>query len=229
MIDELIQHLEHVPPKMLKKLLDGFVWEGTPDSGTMALTFDDGPDPDVTPSVLDALEENSIRGTFFMLGTNAESYPDIASQVLTRGHLIGNHTMNHRKLLLMQKEEVECEIDGAQKAIAEATGFNPQLFRPPHGVFDFSSARVVKNRGLSMVLWTVLSGDYSDDPPSRIIKTVEPYIRAGSIVVFHDTVHGGGSALPAIIREISVIARQRGVRFGSINELTLSDHMEINR
>ena len=90
MINELKKRIEHVPPEIIKRSLKGIMWEGSPDSGTMALTFDDGPDPDITPAVLDALEKEKIRGTFFMLGENAAKYPEIASMVVERGHLIGN-------------------------------------------------------------------------------------------------------------------------------------------
>jgi len=75
---------------------------------------------------------------------------------------------------------------------------------------------------LSMVLWTVLSGDYSDYLPNTILKTVKPFIRPGSIIVFHDTPRGSGTALPELIREIVTIARSRNVRLGNINELSIS-------
>ena len=228
MINEIISHLEHIPPDKLKKILSGFLWEGTPDSGVMALTFDDGPDPDITPVVLDALDECSIRGTFFMLGEKVIKHSDIACEVVRRGHLIGNHSMTHRKLFLAKRDKVEYEIDEAQKAIKDITDVNPEWFRPPFGMFDFTCADVVKNRGLTMVLWTVLSGDYSDDSPNRILKTIEPFIRAGAIVVFHDTVQGGDAFLPDLIREVSALALQRNVRLGGIDELSVSPDIEID-
>lgn len=228
MLDEIKTHFEHVPPKMLKKLLSGFIWEGTPDSGKMALTFDDGPDPDVTTPLLEILEKEGIRGTFFLLGENVKKHPDIAREIAGRGHLIGSHSMTHRKLFLVRKEEVEREIDEAQKIIGDITGVCPKYFRPPYGIFDYTSADVVKKKGLSMVLWTVLSGDYSDDPPERIIKTVEPFVRPGSIVVFHDTTRGGGAQLPGLIEEIGALANQRNVKFGGIDELSISSDITMD-
>ena len=229
MFDEIITKLEHVPPKMLKRLLSGIIWEGTPESGAMAVTFDDGPDPDVTPAVLDACDKGGIRGTFFMLGENAARNPVIAKETAGRGHCIGNHSMTHRKLFLVKRQDVEDEIDAAQEIISDTTGVAPKWFRPPYGIFDYTCANVVRKRGLSMVLWTVLSGDYSDDSPERIMKTVKPFIRPGSIVVFHDTLQGGGAALPDLIREIAELAQHRNIRLTGIDELSVSPDIALDK
>lgn len=228
MIKNIIESLEHVPPDVLKKILGGCLWEGTPDSNTIALTFDDGPDPDVTPAVLDVLDELDGSGTFFMLGDNVRKYPHVARSVFERGHIIGNHSMSHRKMLLMKREEVEFEIDEAQKAISDATGIEPVWFRPPYGIFDFTCADVARKRGLSMVLWTVLSGDYSGSSSEQIFKIVKPFIRPGAIQVFHDTMNGGGTKLNDIIEKIGIIAGRKGIRLVGVNDLSLSKNMEIN-
>ncbi|MBT4484927.1 MAG: polysaccharide deacetylase family protein [Candidatus Latescibacteria bacterium] len=228
MIDEIVSRLEHVPPEILKKILSGFLWEGTTDSGVMALTFDDGPDPVVTPGVLDVLDECGIRGTFFMTGEKVAAYPGIAREVAGRGHLIGNHSMTHRKLFLIKRIEIEREIDEAQNIINNVTGIKAEWFRPPYGMFDFTCADVVKMRDMTMVLWTVLSGDYSDDPPDSIMKTVEPYVRPGSIAVFHDTARGGGLYLHDLIKEIAGLAGQRNVRFGGIDEISVSQDITLD-
>jgi len=224
-IEEILRRLERVPPKMLKNVLNGIIWEGTPDSPVAALTFDDGPDPVVTPAVLDTLDELGIRATFFLVGKRAALYPDIAREIAARGHLVANHTMTHSKLFLAGKDEVEREIGEAQDTIAAVTGTRPEWFRPPHGLFDTTCARTVKEKGLSMVLWTVLSGDYSDDPPEKIEETFEPFIRPGSIIVFHDTPEGGGGDLPRLIRKAAATARERNVRLGRIDELSLSGEL----
>lgn len=228
MFDEIITRLEHVPPKMLKRLLSGIIWEGTPDSGTMAVTFDDGPDPDITPAVLDVCDEGGIRGTFFMLGENVERHPDIAREIVGRGHGIGNHTMTHRSLFLAPRDEVDSEIDRAQAVIEDATGVSPTWFRPPFGLFDHTCIRAVKDRGLGMVLWTVLSGDYSDDPPELILDRIDRYISPGSIVVFHDTAEGGGDMLPGIIRTMTDRARERNVRLGGVGDLSVSVELDLD-
>ena len=217
--------LEYVPPRMLTRILSGVCWEGTPESRTMALTFDDGPDPDITPAVLDALGETGARGTFFLVGGSVLEHPGIVRMIAEGGHQIGNHSMTHHRMIFMKRKEVEEEIDSVQGAVEDAAGVVPVLFRPPHGVFDFTCARAVRDRAMKMVLWTALSGDYSDDPRDVLLRRVTPFIRAGSIVVFHDTAKGGGLELPGLIREIALAAGDRNVRLGGVDELSLSDDM----
>ena len=227
MIKNIIDSLEHVPPNFLKKILNGCLWEGTENSNILAVTFDDGPDPDVTPAVLDVLDELGARGTFFMRGDMVKKHPHTAREVAERGHTVGNHSMSHCKMILMKLKTVVHEIDEAQKSIGDATGCTPVWFRPPFGIFDFTCADVIKDRGLKIVLWTVLSGDYADVSSERIMKTVEPFIRPGAIHVFHDTVNGGGAALPDILRKIGAIAAGKGIRLAGIEELSVSNGVEI--
>jgi len=229
MIKNIIDSFEHVPPDVLKKILRDCLWEGTPDSDSLALTFDDGPDPEVTPAVLDILEEFSAHGTFFLVGDNVKKHSHIARMISGKGHTIGNHSMSHHKMFMMRKKEVEFEIDEAQKAISDATGIEPVWFRPPYGIFDFTCCGVAKNRGLSIVLWTVLSGDYSEVSSESIVKTVKPFIRPGAIQVFHDTLNGGGTALRDIIKEIGSIAVRKGIKLGGVEKLALSKGFKINR
>jgi peptidoglycan/xylan/chitin deacetylase (PgdA/CDA1 family) len=223
MIKDIIDSLEHIPPDIFKKILKTCLWEGTPDSGTLALTFDDGPDPEVTPSILDILEELEARGTFFLTGDNVKKHPHIARMISEKGHTIGNHSMSHRKLFLIRKNEVEYEIDEAQKVISDATGIKPVWFRPPYGIFDFTCSGVAKKRGISIVLWTVLSGDYSYVSSEEILRTVKPFIRPGAIQVFHDTRSGGGVALRDIIMDIGSMTLKKGIKLGSIEELTFTE------
>jgi len=220
LIKNIMDNLEHVPPAVLKKVLSGCLWEGEPESGVLSLTFDDGPDPQITPAVLDVLDEINARGTFFLTGENVRKHPDIARMIAERGHVTGNHSMTHRKMMMMKSADVISEIDDTQKAIADAAGIEPALFRPPYGIFDFTVSGAVKDRGLSMVLWTVLSGDYSDDSADTIMETVRPFIRPGAIQVFHDTTAGGNMALIEIIRQIGTIAGDKNIRLGTVNELT---------
>ena len=226
MIKKILKSLEHVPPSLIRKKLKGVLWEGTPDSGLIALTFDDGPDPEITPLVLDTLDEAGARGTFFMVGEQVKKHPAVARLVHERGHCIGNHSMTHCSMFLMPRDGVGREIDSAQKALGDAAGTEPEFFRPPYGMFDFTTADAVRRRGLSMVLWTVLSGDYSDDLPENIVKTVEPFIRPGAIMVFHDTESGGGKELPGIIRQIGARAGDCGIGFGGVDQLSRNDDVD---
>lgn len=228
MIIEWLKSFEHVPPAAIRHVLRGFIWEGTPDSGAMAVTFDDGPDPEVTPAVLDVLDEMGARGTFFMIGEKVSENPSLARIVAGRGHQLGNHSMTHPRMLLMKRAEVECEIDMAQKTIADATGIEPRMFRPPYGICDFTCANAVRDREMDMVMWTVLSGDYSRDSDETVFRRVERFIRPGAIVVFHDTKAGGGFGLCEILRKTGTLAKERQIRLGALEELSIFDDMNID-
>ena len=222
----MIASLEHIPPQPLRRLLSCVRWEGTPESGTFALTFDDGPDPEVTPAMLESLARAGAYATFFLVGSRAARFPGLAREIADAGHMIGNHSMNHRWMFFLGAEETASEIDDASKAIADAAGTIPAVFRPPYGLFDFTCARAVRERGLDMVLWTVLSGDYSGDGPETVLNRVKPFIRPGAIVVFHDTREGGGSGLPRLIDEVLALARERGVAPGRVDGLSFHDPTE---
>ncbi len=226
MIKRMKESLTFVPPAMLKKLLGRCVWEGTPQSKTLALTFDDGPDPDITPLVLDILDELDSRGTFFLVGDRVKKYPQISRSILERGHVIGNHSMTHQRMLFMKRREAAYEIDEAQKMISDAVGSTPKWFRPPYGLFNLTTARLAREWALPLVLWTVLSGDYTDNPPDRILAHIESFIRPGAIQVFHDTVQGGGIELVNLIRHIGQQAIKKGIGIGSIEDLSLVENGE---
>jgi peptidoglycan-N-acetylglucosamine deacetylase len=164
-----------------------------------------------------------------MTGEKAKKYPDIAAEVFKRGHTVGNHSMTHVRMLFMGMKELELEIDSAQKAISDAIGNEPVFFRPPYGVFSLKCAGAVKKRKLKMALWTVLSGDYSDISADKIFANIEPFISPGAIQVFHDTIKGGGMALPGIIRKIGEISTEKGIRLGGIEELDSIKFMETGK
>ncbi len=211
----------------MKKLLNGVLWEGTPDSGYMALTFDDGPDPEITPRVLDALEEAHARGTFFLLGERVKRYPETARSISERGHLLGSHSMTHPRLFLMRRTDVEVEVDESRKAIYDATGKVVSLFRPPYGIFDFTVARVLREREMDLVLWSVLSGDYSGTSEAEVFRRIWPFLRPGAILVFHDTKQGGGHGLESLVRSVCAEALKRGVRLGGVDELSIAGEISL--
>lgn len=219
--------LEYVPPGFMKKILSGCLWEGAPDSGVLSLTFDDGPDPEVTPLVLDVLEKLDGRGTFFLRGDHAARHPDVVREIRDRGHVIGNHTMNHPRLLLARRKTVEQELDDANSIIADITGVEPLWFRPPYGLFDMTAAKAARKRDMTMVLWTVNSGDYHQSRSvDDLLETVRPFIRGGAIQVFHDTAAGGGEKLPGLIETIGRIAKDSGLRLAGIDELSRTQKWE---
>ena len=220
MIAKAFRRLELVPPRILRAVFRDIVWEGTPDSPYAALTFDDGPDPDITPPVLDVLDEIGATATFFLIGEQVRDNPGVAREIVARGHQVGNHTMTHRSLFLTGRETVREEIRSARDMIADITGIDTNWFRPPHGMFDITAAREFRHQQCTTVLWSALSGDYRDDPPQVIIDQTAPYLRPGAVMVFHDTKKGGGTALPGILRSLASLANERRTVFGRVDALT---------
>jgi len=123
-----------------------------PGGKYVALTFDDGPHPKVTPSILDTLKKHDAKATFFMLGSQVKYYPELANKVGEAGHEIGNHTMNHSDLTTLGLNQIEEEIKQASNIIETATGRTPKLLRPPYGAANGECVQVAVELGDSLVI-----------------------------------------------------------------------------
>lgn len=169
------------PPQFLKRLMPSLIWdmEGEED---VFLTFDDGPTPGITEWILDELSKHNAKATFFCLGKNVEQYPNLCERILAEGHRLGNHTYSHQKGWSMSLERYVEDVDFAHQLIRS------DLFRPPYGRITPSQARVLSER-YHLIMWDVLSQDYNNMiSPRRCLRNVTKHVRAGSIVVFHDSV-----------------------------------------
>jgi peptidoglycan/xylan/chitin deacetylase (PgdA/CDA1 family) len=186
----------------------------------VALTFDDGPNEDATPLVLDALRAEGVQGTFFVLGRHAERWPALVRRVVDEGHTLGNHGFFHRRLLLRGPEYVRRDLTLGTEAIATACGATPAMFRAPHGVRSPWVTPIARSLGQRTIGWTL--GVWDSDRPgvNEIARRVLDGARRGSIVLLHD---GDGYdaegdrtqtalALPAIIAGL----RERGYRFATV-------------
>jgi peptidoglycan-N-acetylglucosamine deacetylase len=151
----------------------------------VALTFDDGPSVPYTGQILDALGERNIKATFFVCGRNVERYPDVARRIVREGHAIGNHTYSHPFLYLLGGKRVAEEIDRTQAAIEKITGVRPKLFRPPYGIRWFGLDRILRERGLKMVLWSGTGYDWKNSREQVVSSTINA-LEAGAVVLLHD-------------------------------------------
>ena len=165
---------------------------GAPNSGKIALTFDDGPG-EATPAVLELLRNAQVRATFFLCGQNVERYPELARRIAEEGHEIGNHTYSHPRLLGRTPGKIAWEIEQAQRVIAHGTGREPTLFRPPYGLRWFGLFPILERNGLTSVMWSVNSRDWKrshEEISRRVVDETGP----GAIILFHDGVPPGKSA-----------------------------------
>ncbi len=199
-------------------LFGPFFWRGTSRAGAVALTFDDGPDPAYTPSVLAILARYQAQATFFMLGERVRLYPALAREVSQAGHAVGSHCEHHVSLLLASPARISREIVQAETAIEQATGRQPWLLRPPYGFHPPLLSREAKRRGYLVVGWSISSQDSASLPAERIARRVLARVRSGSIVLLHD---GRGQreetvkALPLILAGL----RQRNLRCVTLPQL----------
>ena len=186
----------------------------------IALTFDDGPSNLYTPKLLEGLAERQAKATFFMLGLNAEKYPDIVAQVANGGHLIGNHSYGHPMLTKLSAEGVRNEIAAAREAIEAACGISPRLVRPPYGSM---SGAVLQNIGGPAILWSVDVADWNYRNAQYICDTTLAVVKDGDIVLMHDIHETSVEAALMIIGELS----DKGYAFVTVEELLTSRGIEM--
>lgn len=203
------------------KVFRPVVNRGPAESRSVVLTFDDGPAAPFTEQVLDILAEHEISATFFLCGKNVERHPEIARRIVREGHTIGNHTYSHPFLFARSRRFMAGEIDRAQEAIERITGVRPALFRPPYGARWFGLVPVLRERGLKMVMWSVMGFDWKYKSQA-IIRAITSRLHTGAVILLHDGHEQPPSAgidqsatveaLPAIIEAAS----RGGLTFAAI-------------
>ena len=188
------------------------------DRMEIALSFDDGPHPRLTPIILDILAEYGIKATFFMVGENVEYYPDAARAVVEAGHEIGNHTFSHRRFGKMTEHEMLDEISSCEEAISSVTENPVRFIRPPEGQMNSVMRRVVGTLDYRIILWDVDTRDWAHTPPAEITRHILDTVQAGDIILMHDFI-GHDSPTPEALRMVLPELIARGYRFVTVGEL----------
>lgn len=161
----------------------------------VTFTFDDGPFPETTPTVLRLLARHGIRGTFFFIGryldgddNRAIASREVARQIVAAGHYVGNHTHDHQMLTLGTRAQALAQIDDGAASIEHATGQRPVFFRPPYGQLDPWSASVLQQRGLELVMWSIEVSDMKRDNVDDMVDSLKAQLEhaGGGIVLLHD-------------------------------------------
>jgi peptidoglycan/xylan/chitin deacetylase (PgdA/CDA1 family) len=154
------------------------------DSG-VALTFDDGPDPDGTPAVLDALDAADVCATFFLVGEQVEAHPDLAREIVSRGHEVQAHCYDHQPHRLLD-DPVE-DLRRTIELITDTTGVAPTLQRPPYGRFSPASHDACLKAALQPIYWSAWGEDWEDIGPDRIADFVTRDLSDGAVILLHDS------------------------------------------
>jgi peptidoglycan-N-acetylglucosamine deacetylase len=207
----------------------------TPSPRQLAVTFDDGPNPAITPKLLDLLDRHNARATFFVIGRFARQCPDVVREIVARGHAIGNHSDTHPNLLWLSPAQIRDELRRCQNAVAQATGEPPRWMRPPYGFrspFLHGVAREVGLRGV--VMWTLIPGDWRAKSAEWLIRRMQPIATraqrnlkrpsaTGDVLCLHDGDHrflnGDRRATVAALEHWLPRWRDLGLEFVTINSL----------
>lgn len=189
----------------------------------VALTFDDGPDPAVTPQVLDLLADRGMRATFFMLGSMVARSPGLAAEVAAAGHEVAVHGWQHRYLPLRGPRATRDDLASARDVVAAATGTVPRLFRPPYGVLSTAALVAARRLRLVPVLWTAWGREWAAGASAgSVYATLRAGLAGGGTVLLHDSDctspagswRAGLGALPMLLEECT----RRGLRVGPVRE-----------
>jgi peptidoglycan/xylan/chitin deacetylase (PgdA/CDA1 family) len=191
----------------------------------VALTFDDGPSPEWTPQILNALKQAGIKATFFMLGEHVRKYPEIARLVASEGHEVQNHSYDHHVLIYYKMDELEEEIKKTEQVIREVTGVTTKYFRPPKAWLRKAEKDKINELGYKIVLWSLNSKDWVTFDDKYIVRYLTRRIHPGDIILFHDSggvfsTEGGNrhetvNTIPRLAEKL----RQLGYRFVTVSEL----------
>lgn len=153
----------------------------------VALTLDDGPDPAITPQVLDLLDAHGARATFFCIASRAERFPALCREIVRRGHSVQNHSHRHsHRFSLLGPGALRREVVQAQDALAQITGDRPTCFRAPAGLRNVFLAPVLHELNLRLVAWTRRGFDTIRTRPERVLERLSAELAAGDILLLHD-------------------------------------------
>ena len=186
-----------------------------PSRPMIALTFDDGPKTSVTSRILDSLEANGGRATFFMVGSNVNANAGVIKRMVAQGSEVANHTHDHKYISKLNAEGIISQIGSTNQKIEAICGISPVLMRPPGGYIDARSLSVVGNMGMSAIMWSIDTRDWQHRNAQRTIDTVLSQVRDGDIILMHDIYSTTADAAVVLIPELTA----RGYQLVTVSEL----------
>ena len=194
----------------------------------IALTFDDGPDPEWTPEILDILKREHVPATFFVVGEQLSYFSAGVTREVALGMSVGDHTQSHRDLETLKPADQQAQIIQQTSAIGSYGAPFPRLFRPPYGNWNEATLSILKKQKMLTVLWTIDSEDWQRPGVEAIVSNVVSKAAPGAIVLLHDA--GGDrsqtvAALPAIIQRL----RAQGYRLVTVPRLLLDNPAPPNQ
>jgi peptidoglycan-N-acetylglucosamine deacetylase len=197
------------------------VRRGRPGRRRVALTFDDGPDPDATPRLLRLLAHRGVRATFFLIGERAACHPDVVRAIVDDGHEIGNHTWHHRNAWFLGPAATAREILGGAGLLADLAGRMPELYRPPWGIVNVPALRVAREAGFTTVLWSLQPEGLRPRTAGDQLAYCRRRLDDGAIVDLHDApgLAGAPERLLALMPGLLDLVAERGFSAEPVGEV----------
>lgn len=185
MIPGVIRHL--LAPHVPRAAATLGIARTLPGATGVALTFDDGPHPEGTPAILDILEREELRATFFLVGEQVERRPALAAEIAGRGHTVALHGYRHRPQPVLTAGAVDDDLARGVQAIEDATGMTPAWHRPPYGLYSPAGLAAARGRGLKPILWSRWGKDWRRlTTPQRIAARAGTNLVPGDVILLHD-------------------------------------------
>ena len=181
----------------------------------IALTFDDGPKTSVTSRILDSLQANGGRATFFMLGSNVNANAGVIKRMVDQGCEVANHTHDHKYLTKIGAEGIVSQVGSTNQKIQAVCGVSPVLMRPPGGYIDGASLNVLGSMGMPAIMWSIDTRDWQHRNAQRTIDTVLSQVKDGDIILMHDIYSTTADAAVVLIPELTA----RGYQLVTVSEL----------
>ena len=201
------------------QLFGEMIYRVDTDRKIVALTFDDGPTPDRTPEILNILDSEKVKATFFLNGNALESYPEAGRLLINSGHEIGNHSYSHKRMVFMSYSEVARELESTDKIIREYGYTKPIHFRPPFGKKLFNLPLYLKNNNIKTTTWDVEPETWGT-PRATVAERIERGVKAskpGSIILMH-VMHGDNKSMNDVAPIIQQL-KAAGYQFLTVSEL----------
>ena len=190
------------------------VKSGLTRGNQVAMTFDDGPHPTLTPALLDMLKARNIRATFYVIGRNAARYPDILKRIVDEGHEIGNHSWSHPFLSRLGSAGMFRELDRTSDAVYKAVQRIPTTLRPPYGALtDGQAHRIARDREMPTILWSVDPEDWRRPGESVVASRIVNKSQPGAIILTHDIHAPTVRAMPSALDGLT----ERGFEFATVS------------
>ena len=204
-----------------RSTLLGANWTRLPDAARLrnevAITFDDGPDPEVTPKILELLEAHRVHATFFCIGSRVAAHPELCRDMIRRGHAIENHSTTHRwHFSLLGFRGMERELEGGQRAVTTATGQAPLFFRAPAGLRNPLLEAALARAGLKLATWTRRGFDTRDRDADAVLRRLVRNLGRGDILAIHDgnaaRTKSGEPVVLVVLPKLIAAIRDAGLR-----------------